>query len=275
MPSNYPGALDTLVNPTGSEFQDDPPHSDQHIDANDAIEAIQATLGIDPQSTHDDVAARLDQLETILGSSFGNGLDPTLIATGTAGGGLTISVTPSAAPAAGDLIIFMVATHNVVPNVAGPTQGTGAAWTERLRFDTDGGEWIACYTKIANGTEPATFDITTNSSSATLSGAAVVILRGLTTFIGSVYQDASLSSSPINGAPNGCLIGVWLSALAAGTLFDITSMDKRLAFRVASSEPAMMLATKPTTHSFIWGPFVATAPGISGTWLGNLMMIWE
>lgn len=46
MPTNYPASLDTLTNPTGSQSQNaSRTHSEQHGDLNDAVEALQATLG--------------------------------------------------------------------------------------------------------------------------------------------------------------------------------------------------------------------------------------
>jgi hypothetical protein len=46
MATNYPGSLDSLTNPTSGNTLDSPSHSLQHSDANDAIEAIEAKLGI-------------------------------------------------------------------------------------------------------------------------------------------------------------------------------------------------------------------------------------
>lgn len=47
MSTNYPGSLDSLTNPSGGNFLDDGsvPHADQHANANDAIEALEAKLG--------------------------------------------------------------------------------------------------------------------------------------------------------------------------------------------------------------------------------------
>lgn len=44
--SNYPTSLDTFVNPTTANTLDNPPHATQHADINDAVEAIEAKLGI-------------------------------------------------------------------------------------------------------------------------------------------------------------------------------------------------------------------------------------
>lgn len=45
MASNYPSSLDALANPSSGSTMLSPSHSTQHTNANDAIEAIQATLG--------------------------------------------------------------------------------------------------------------------------------------------------------------------------------------------------------------------------------------
>ena len=47
MAINYPISLDTLTNPNGTDSLLNPSHSDQHKNANDAIEAIQTKVGVD------------------------------------------------------------------------------------------------------------------------------------------------------------------------------------------------------------------------------------
>lgn len=44
MPINYPNSLDSLSNPSGSDYQDIIPHGAQHSNANDAIEALEAKV---------------------------------------------------------------------------------------------------------------------------------------------------------------------------------------------------------------------------------------
>jgi hypothetical protein len=46
MAINFPTSLDNFTNPTSGNTLDSPSHSTQHSDANDAIEAIEAKLGI-------------------------------------------------------------------------------------------------------------------------------------------------------------------------------------------------------------------------------------
>lgn len=66
MASNYPSQLDVLVNPTASDQLNSVtvPHAKQHADANDAIEAIQTVLGLNPAGTHLTIKDRIVELES-------------------------------------------------------------------------------------------------------------------------------------------------------------------------------------------------------------------
>lgn len=46
MSTNYPTSLDSLANPSSSDYQNVVPHASQHANANDAIEALQVKVGI-------------------------------------------------------------------------------------------------------------------------------------------------------------------------------------------------------------------------------------
>jgi hypothetical protein len=46
MATNYPASLDVFTNPTSGNTLDTPSHSLQHADINDAVEAIEAKLGV-------------------------------------------------------------------------------------------------------------------------------------------------------------------------------------------------------------------------------------
>lgn len=56
MATNFPTSLDALTNPTATDALTSPSHADQHANANDAIEALQAKVGVDGSS----VATSLD-----------------------------------------------------------------------------------------------------------------------------------------------------------------------------------------------------------------------
>lgn len=66
MASAFPGGLDNFTNPTASDSLDSVvvPHATQHANSNDAIEAIEATLGTNPQGDSATVKARFDSVDT-------------------------------------------------------------------------------------------------------------------------------------------------------------------------------------------------------------------
>ena len=64
MATSFPDNLDILTNPNGNDPLSNPSHSDQHINANDAIEALQAKVGIDGSQDTNSLDYRVSQLET-------------------------------------------------------------------------------------------------------------------------------------------------------------------------------------------------------------------
>ena len=50
MATNFPASLDSLTNPVGSDTLAAPDHAVQHTNINDAVEALQTTVGIDGSS---------------------------------------------------------------------------------------------------------------------------------------------------------------------------------------------------------------------------------
>jgi hypothetical protein len=67
MSISFPTDLDTLTNPTSSDTLDSPSHSGQHADVNDAIEALEAKVGVDSSavtSSHDYKIGALELLAT-------------------------------------------------------------------------------------------------------------------------------------------------------------------------------------------------------------------
>lgn len=60
MATNFPTSLDTLTNPTSTDGLNNPSHSSQHADANDAIEALEAKVGVNSSA----VTTSLDYLTT-------------------------------------------------------------------------------------------------------------------------------------------------------------------------------------------------------------------
>jgi hypothetical protein len=77
MPTSYPGSLDNLINPTASDTlnSNTVPHHAQHANINDAVEAIQTVLGINPAGSHLTLKDRVISAETqIADQSLLNGL---------------------------------------------------------------------------------------------------------------------------------------------------------------------------------------------------------
>jgi len=83
MATNFPAGLDSLTNPLGTDTLASPSHSSQHANANDAIEALQAKVGVDNSAVTTSIDYRIEQLE--------NATPPESVPTGalTAYGGAT------------------------------------------------------------------------------------------------------------------------------------------------------------------------------------------
>ena len=65
MATNFPTSLDNLTNPASTNELDAPSHSQQHADANDAIEALETKVGINNSANTTSLDYRVRQLETV------------------------------------------------------------------------------------------------------------------------------------------------------------------------------------------------------------------
>jgi hypothetical protein len=63
MATNFPTSLDNLTNPASTNELDAPSHSQQHADANDAIEALEAKVGVNNSANTTSLDYRVRQLE--------------------------------------------------------------------------------------------------------------------------------------------------------------------------------------------------------------------
>ena len=61
--TNFPNSLDELVNPNSTDSLSNPSHSQQHINLNDAVEAIQSKVGIDGSEDINSLDYRVSSLE--------------------------------------------------------------------------------------------------------------------------------------------------------------------------------------------------------------------
>jgi hypothetical protein len=73
MTTNYPGALDTFVNPTATDTLNSAtvPHAQQHDNLNDAVLAIETELGTNPKGASATVKERLDSINPAAGQVQG------------------------------------------------------------------------------------------------------------------------------------------------------------------------------------------------------------
>lgn len=72
MATDFPTSIDSLSNPLGTQTLDSPAHTDQHSDANDAIEAIEAKVGADSSavtSSHDYKLSSVDDGQKAVSTS--------------------------------------------------------------------------------------------------------------------------------------------------------------------------------------------------------------
>ena len=64
MTTNFPSGLDSFTNPTATDAMDSAtvPHADQHADVNDAVEALQAKVGVDGSAVTSSLDYQLNAL---------------------------------------------------------------------------------------------------------------------------------------------------------------------------------------------------------------------
>lgn len=94
--SAYPTGYDAFTNPAGSDPLNTAGaklHSTQHGQVNDAIEAIEAELGLSPSGSEATVAARLTAIEASIGGGGGGG-GLVLVDTGTVSAASTLTAGP-------------------------------------------------------------------------------------------------------------------------------------------------------------------------------------
>jgi hypothetical protein len=77
MATSYPNSLDEFINPNGTDQLSAPSHSEQHANANDAIEALQAKVGIDGSQDPDSLSYKVGTIETLL-NDVNNSSDATI-----------------------------------------------------------------------------------------------------------------------------------------------------------------------------------------------------
>ena len=88
MTTNYPNQLDILINPTATDKlnSNTVPHHQQHANLNDAVEAVQTVLGLNPAGSHLTIKDRIVAAEANISTqSVLNGLTDVTINSVTSG----------------------------------------------------------------------------------------------------------------------------------------------------------------------------------------------
>lgn len=66
MATNFPENLDFLSNPNSTDSLSSPSHSQQHTNANDAIEALQTKIGVDGSTDENSLDYKVNQVHTLI-----------------------------------------------------------------------------------------------------------------------------------------------------------------------------------------------------------------
>lgn len=84
MATSYPNNIDEFINPNGSDQLSAPSHSEQHSNANDAIEALQVKVGVDGSEDQNSLTYKVSTIETLL-NDVNNSSDETIALLGLEG----------------------------------------------------------------------------------------------------------------------------------------------------------------------------------------------
>ena len=66
MATNFPNSLDTLTNPNSTDSLSNPSHSEQHINLNDAVEAIETKIGANGSNDSSSIQYKISAIQTTL-----------------------------------------------------------------------------------------------------------------------------------------------------------------------------------------------------------------
>lgn len=138
MATNFPTSLDSLTNPLSTDPLDNPSHSDQHSNVNDAVEALEAKVGVNGSAVTTSLDYKVAQTapkdaQYVALATNGTLTNERVLTAGTgisvtdAGAGSTVTVATSAilptlVDAKGDLIVA-TAADTVARLAVGATNG--------------------------------------------------------------------------------------------------------------------------------------------------------
>ena len=171
MPTSYPGSLDAFTNPNSGDALTSPSHAGQHTDINDAIEAVEAAIGVkygarvhakraasQTITTATNTAIALNETDVYDTDNFHETVtNPSRVTIPTAMGGiyLLVGFVTFAASATGNRIIFLrsggatslageatagTATNGTQMNVSDVRSLAAAEYVELMVYQSSGGD---------------------------------------------------------------------------------------------------------------------------------------
>ena len=208
MATSFPSGLDALTNPTSSDGLNSPDHAGQHADANDAIEALEAKVGINSSA----VTSSLDyKITNINASNLASGTVPTARIsgsyTGITGVGTLTGLTIGGAGANRSITINAPSGYYAIQYFA--INGTNK-W--HYEVDPAGTRWALVESGVAER-------IGVTSAGATFSGTVTA-----TTFSGSGASLTSLPAGQLTGiVADARISGSYTGITGVGTLTSLTT----------------------------------------------------
>jgi len=273
MSTNYPGALDSFVNPTATDTLDSAtvPHAAQHDNINDAMSAVQVTLGVNPQGGSATVVARLTALDsTVAGKAATNQtmyVGTTAVAINRSSASLALTGV-SIDGNAGTVTNGVYTSTTSLPNVTSVNSTTIPASSTLITTATTS---LPNVTSVNSTAIPASSTLITPSSTNTLTNKSV---DGSTNTLSNI-SDSSLNTISTAGKVSGTAI----TSGAINTSGDITSSGTIIGAIMGTSAALMtgsglsIYDVSNSTHANLYyastGDSNITLPSSTGTLIGT------
>lgn len=164
MATSYPNNIDEFINPNGSDQLSAPSHSEQHSNANDAIEALQIKVGVDGSQDTNSLTYKVSEIETLL-NDVNNSSDATTELLGLEGNN-DLTVYGIENPTNVDS--FAKATWRTVRYNLQVTKGS-ELYTSEILATHDGTDIMISETNIMSNTQNNLFDYTFEENSGIIS----------------------------------------------------------------------------------------------------------